>query len=214
MSNLRTLSKSFLSEPGVVGTGPASQWRAKWPAEVTVPSWWTLVFFHGHLSSEQIWTHSDFRLADNCNVLGSPGHLWTTLWWQPCPFHQGMPYYILALHFSFFMPPFLYFLLLASDEHLPVSSSELPCYLGFDEPADPLTIPSFTEVPWRILYPLSCISFCPTIIKARVLLHVNLFIPCLLLSTQTKLHGAKILFAPRVQMYWLNDYYMTKLIRA
>lgn len=133
---------------------------------------------------------------------------------QPCPFHQGMPYYILALHFSFFMPPFLYFLLLASDEHLPVSSSELPCYLGFDEPADPLTIPSFTEVPWRILYPLSCISFCPTITKARVLLHVNLFIPCLLLSTQTKLHGAKILFAPRVQMYWLNDYYMTKLIRA
>lgn len=120
MSNLSTLSKSFLSEPGVVGTGSTSQWRAKWPAEVTVPSWWTLVFFQGHLSSEQIWAHSDFHLADNWNILGSPGHLWTTLWWQPCSFHQGMPYYVLALHFSFFMPPFLYFLLLASDVHTPV----------------------------------------------------------------------------------------------
>lgn len=215
MSNLSTLSKSFLSEPGVVGTGPASQWRSKWPAEVTVRSWWTLVFFQGHLSSEQIWAHSDFHLADNWNVLGPLGTCELLFDGNPAHFTKACLTMSLPSTLAFLCHhSCTFFCWLVMYIHLSVSSSELPCYIGFDELADPLTIPSFTEVPWGILYPLSCVSFCPTIIKARMLLHVNLFIPCLLLSTQTKLHGARILFAPRVQMYWLNAYYMTKLIRT
>lgn len=157
-------------------TGPASQWRTKWAAEVSVPPWWTPALFTAfcHLCEYE---HSETLTSQTIEISWSPLGICELLF-------DGNPVHFTKAFPTMSLPSILAFLPHHSAGWRCVpsfSSSHVPCYLGLDEPSDSITILYealyFPEVPWRILYPLSCISVCPTIIKTKVILHIYYLLP-------------------------------------